>query len=184
MTDLQHGPWTEADYHALGELHHRIELLDGYLRPCLAPTMAHQDVSHLIVHALRLSARRADLRAYESVVLRLGEGQLIVPDLLIARVNRLAGFVDAIDTVMVGEILSPGNPAAETPHRIELCAAAGIEWLLLAQPETAAHEALALRLFRLQNGRYLEHRTATPGDTLFTTTPFPFRIRTADLVAF
>ena len=177
-------PWSEADNFARGELDHRIELVDGHLWPAPTPTMPHQDVSHVLLHSLRASARRAGLRAYEGVVLRLDPGRLIVPDLVVARVDRLATHADAADTVLVGEITSPGNPFAGTPDRIALCAAARIPWLLLAQPESADHEALTLRLFQLAAGHYLEYAAAAPGHTLTSSDPFPFRIRTGDLVAF
>lgn len=180
----QRGPWTEADYWALGETGLRIELMDGYLSPSPAPPMPHQDVAHLLLRALRGPARRAGYRAYGSVLLRLGEGRLLVPDLVVAEVDRLAGYADAGDTVLVGEIIQPGNPVAETPDRIEACAAAGIEWLLLAQPETTDHHAISVRLFRLRDGRYLEHLAAGPGDTLVSDVPFSIRVRTGDLVAF
>ncbi len=178
------GTWTEADHLGLGETPSRIELVDGCLLPSPAPTMPHQDVTHVLLHALRSPARRAGLRAYGSAVLMLEPGSFIIPDLVVAKVDRLAGWANAADTVLVGAVTSPGRHHGDTSSRIERCAEAGIPWFLLAKPETPGHEALTLTLFRLKGGHYLEHLAAGPGRTFTTREPFPFRVRTADLVAF
>ncbi|MCY1141143.1 Uma2 family endonuclease [Actinoplanes sp. Pm04-4] len=166
------------------EVGYRLEMVEGRVLPILTPTVPHQSVAHLVVQALRTSARRARLSAHGAVLLRLGPDRLLVPDLVVARVDRLADYVEAADTVMVGEVTRPGADYAGTPTRIELCAAAGIPWFLLTQPESPEHKAVSVRLFKLREGRYLEHASAGPGQLFVTKDPFPFRLRTADLVVF
>ncbi|WP_250008102.1 Uma2 family endonuclease [Actinoplanes sp. M2I2] len=177
-------PRERKDGVAIGETDSRLETVDGWVLPSPAPTVPHQSVAHLLVRALRTSARKAGLGAHGAVLLRLGPDRLLVPDLVVARADRLAAFADATDTVLVGEITRPGSDYAGTPERIEHYAAAGIPWLLLTQPESAEHRAVTVRLFHLQDERYLERASAGPGDILISKVPFPLRIRTADLVVF
>ncbi|MCO8269820.1 Uma2 family endonuclease [Actinoplanes sp. TRM 88003] len=167
-----------------GEPVYRLGRIAGEVVPSLTPTVPHQNIAHLLVRALRTSAHRAGLGAHGSVLVRLSAERLIVPDLAVARVDRLASCAEGADTVLVGEVTRPGSDSAATPSRIEHFAAAGIPWFLLAQPETPEHRAVSIRLFHLRDGRYLEHTAATPGQTLVTKDPFPFRIRTTDLVVF
>nr|WP_221377661.1 Uma2 family endonuclease [Actinoplanes polyasparticus] len=167
-----------------GDVGYRLEGVEGEVLPSLTPTVPHQSVAHLLVRSLRSTARRAGLGAHGAVLMRLGPGRLLVPDLVVARVDRLAAFAEAADTALVGEITRPGADPAGTPNRIEHYAAAGIPWFLLTQPESAEHKAVSLRLFHLSGGRYLEHTSASPGQILVAKEPFPFRIRTTDLVVF
>ncbi|WP_250030312.1 Uma2 family endonuclease [Paractinoplanes maris] len=177
-------PWAETALLAPGEVGYRLGTTDGQVMPSPVPTVPHQSVAHLLVRALRTSARKAGLGAHGAVLLRLGPDRLLVPDLVVARVDRLAACAEAADTVLVGEISRPGTDYAGTPSRIEHYAAAGIPWFLLTQPESAEHREISVRLFRLQGNRYLERTSAGSGQILTTKEPFPFRIRTADLVVF
>lgn len=176
--------WAQPGLLAPGEVGYRLASDGGQVMPSPVPTVPHQSVAHLLVRALRTSARRAGLGAHGSVLLRLVPDRLLVPDLVVARVDRLAAFAEAADTVLVGEITRPGADYAGTPSRIEHYAAAGIPWFLLTRPESAEHRAVEVRLFRLEDGRYFEYAAAGPGQILVSKEPFPFRIRTADLVVF
>ena len=55
-------PWTEAEYFALGETRNRIELIDGGLWVSPAPNRPHQDISFLLLTAIRPATRAAGLR--------------------------------------------------------------------------------------------------------------------------
>ena len=173
------GPWTEADYFALGETADRVELVDGSLLVDPVPDMLHQAVSSALVAALRPPARAAGLSAYRAVNLRLCPGRVVIPDVVVADTDRLGLVVDAIEVALVGEVVPSGDAALERLLKAHLYAAAGIRWYLLA--EMASTGSVAVRLQRLNGGLYLEHRVATDGEILAADSPFAFEVDTGAL---
>ncbi|MFI6078645.1 Uma2 family endonuclease [Actinoplanes sp. NPDC051343] len=178
------GPWTEAEFLALGPTPERIELIDGSLRVSPAPNRPHQDISFLLMVAVRHAARAAGFRSWEAINVRLSPRIIVIPDLVVGTMDYLGSVAHAADVAMVGEILSPSNEANDRVEKLRDYAAAGIPWYLLVEPDMTNYRSITLRLYRLDGESYVEQAVAAHGEILKSDAPFPFAIDTVALIDF
>ncbi|MGH3662506.1 MAG: Uma2 family endonuclease [Micromonosporaceae bacterium] len=174
-----HGqPWTEEAYFALGETRDRIELFDGSLIVTPAPSGRRQHASRKLANAVETPAAEQGLEVVEAVNVRLGTGRVVIPDLVIVPDVDQPTF-DAAEVALVCEIVSPSNAGHDRLLKYHLYAEAGIPWYLLVEPDS---ETLALTLFRLEDGQYVEHSVAKGGEPLRIAEPISVTLNPGDLL--
>ncbi|MGR6317212.1 Uma2 family endonuclease [Micromonospora soli] len=172
------GLWTEADYFAMGESPNRIELLDGSLIVSPAPSRRHQRVARRLANSIEAAAESVGLNVFDAVNVRLGVNRIVIPDLVITEADDDGTVLEPHEVVLVGEIVSPGNAAADRLVKMQLYAIARIPWYLLVEQDG---DSQSLRLHRLDGGHYVEDRIAKAGENLSITQPFRWVLDPATL---
>ncbi len=179
--DDHEGPWTEADWLALGETHERIELFDGSLLVTSAND-DHNEIMGNLRDSLRPAARAAGLRAPLVPNVRLNSERTLIPDLAVKRGPISTAISNADEIVLVCKITSPSNAANDRIKKMLAYAEASIPWYLLVEPDFIDYKSVTLRLFRLDGDAYVMHAAAKQGETLVSYEPFPMSISTEKLL--
>ncbi|GLW34163.1 hypothetical protein Areg01_71000 [Actinoplanes regularis] len=179
--DDHEGPWTEADWLALGETHERVELFDGRLLVTSAND-DHNEIMGNLRDSLRPAARAAGLRAPLVPNVRLNSERTLIPDLAVKRSPISTTISTADEVVLVCEITSPSNAANDRVKKMLAYAEANIPWYLLIEPDFIDYKSVTLRLFRLVRDAYVVHAAAQQGETLVSCEPFPMSISTEKLL--
>jgi Uma2 family endonuclease len=172
------GPWTEEEYLELGEDNERIELIDGDLRVTASPSPWHQRVCRKLANALEEGAEDRGLHVHWAINLRLKPSRIVIPDLAITTaIDFDERVVPGSTATLVCEVTSPSNAATDKVLKMHYYAEAGIPWYLIVE-----HKTITLRLFRLQNGTYVERFAAEPGQVLRLIEPVTAEIRPESLL--
>lgn len=176
LTEHRH-PWTEDEYFALGETVDRVELFDGSLLLSPSPNRRHQRISRRLANALEPAARQAGFEVDEAVNVRLRQGRVSIPDIVVAQPADLDTLVlDAGQVALVCEITST-NVGADRITKMHYYAEAGIPRYLIVEPKGPV-----LELYRLDGDRYVPEASAGPGERLLFTEPVVAEIDPASLM--
>ena len=173
------GPWTEADLLALPDDAQRYELLEGSLVVKPPPTVGHQRVAKRLTRLLDGAA--PGFEAVEAVGVRVADGTLFVPDVVVAGTDALeaagSGVLDAAAALLVVEVVSPSSRTQDRITKPALYAVAGIPAYWRVEQE----DGPVVHVFRLVGSSYSEVGSAGPGGRLELTEPFPISFDPAQL---
>jgi Uma2 family endonuclease len=165
------GPWTEADLVELPENGRRYELLEGALIVHPPASGRHQRISLLLAKLIDGSLP-ASLAAAEAVGIRVPDGSMVVPDILVADLPALlaanSGVLDPSAVRVVVEIVSPSSSSMDRLTKPALYAGAAIP----AYWRVELDEGPSLYAFRLAGQTYELAGTARPDDPLTLDEPF------------
>ncbi|MFD4442768.1 Uma2 family endonuclease [Nocardia sp. NPDC058519] len=178
-----------------------IELWDGRVVWTRRGPGEHQEASNLLWNALRRDAKRASdndpeqcwrVRTETNVFFgRHGKSDFVTPDFMIHRcLDKAYAHVRADDALLVGEVLSPSNTAAEMEAKRARYAASGIPWYWEVTLHPRRSEIAYVQAYGLASGtgalpagvsplhkaNYLLAGTWSPADSTEITIDFPFPI--------
>lgn len=174
------GPWTEEDLVGLPDEARRYELLEGTLLVNPPPRAVHQLVGFKLATALSDAATPGFL-VVEAVGVRLPEGSMFIPDVLVAARDVVladhSGILDPAAVALVVDVVSPGSRTADRVTKPAVYARAGIPSFWRIELD----DGPLIVTYRLEGGHYLESGSARPGEPLTVSEPFPCTVDPAVL---
>ena len=153
-------------YLALPETNERIELIDGSLLASPSAAWVHQRYARWLANLIE-AAVGDDLGVNENVNVRVAPNRILIPDVVVARVDDDPVILDPSQVVLVCEVMSPSGVTSDRVITPQMYEAAGIGLYLRVElkPEPVMY------LYRLEAGRYVQVGVAGPGELL--TVPQP-----------
>lgn len=158
------GEWHESDFFALPDSNRIIELSEGEICMSPPPTPQHQRVVKRLFRAVDHYVRHTEFGEtfFAPVALRLWEGKIREPDVLVLKQNQLHQITDQyIDAPVtwVAEVVSPGSVEVDSQEKVADYAAARIPeyWLIDPAAET-------IRIYILSGNEYTLADTLKSGD--------------------
>jgi Uma2 family endonuclease len=116
-----------------------------------------------------------------AINVRVGAGRILIPDIaVIARPGLDVMVCDAADVVLVVEVTSLGNMAADRAVKPQLYAQAGIAHYVRIEMRRDGPEAF---VYRLEQAGYVERAHTEPGQPLMLEEPFKVTLDLAALAA-
>ncbi len=169
------GCWTEDDLIGLPPDANKYELVEGALLVNPSPAGRHQLVSWELTRQLK-QACPSTLVAVEALGVRLPEGTMLIPDVLVADRDAVladrGGILDPAAVRLVVEIVSPGSRTMDRLTKPALYARGGIPSFWRVELD----EGPAIVAYSLERGGYVEVGSARPGDLLVADRPFPVSV--------
>jgi Uma2 family endonuclease len=174
--------WTFDDLLEIPDDGHRYEIFDGSLLMSARPASAHQIAANRLAEILSRSAPDG-LEAATEVAIDLGK-HVPVPDVVVGPGEVLWDLATKglrpAEVRLAVEVVSPSSTARDRVLKFTLYAQAGIPayWLV----ELRGDGAPSVSMYELGDSVYRHVRTVRAGADVEIRTPYPLRLRPADLV--
>ena len=174
--------WTYERYYQL-EDEERYEVLDGELLMVPAPDTRHQDAQREL--GLRLGHFVAEHNAgkmfFSPTDVVLAENQVVQPDLVFIRAERVAQIVTARAVMgppdLVVEILSPSSLQRDRHQKLELYARSGVPEFWIVDPANRSIEVLVL-----EEGKYTAFSVAAETGAVSSKVLHGFAVSVAEVM--
>lgn len=186
-------PVTSEEYEKFPEdLSRAIEIVDGYIVYCEAPTPNHQTAVRRLTNLVEREARAAMRRGHEcltansDVDLRLRDIPLLNrrPDVVLYRCLKQGERLRGEHVLLVVEVVSPGSETQDTTDKLGEYAQAGIPHYWLVRIDDAG--VALIERYRLDPAAMAYKHTVTlmkelPGTPPTVTAPLPITVDWSDL---
>lgn len=171
-------PVTHADLQRMPDDGHRREIIDGVLIVSPSPIPLHQLAVARLHLVLAGAAPPGHVVLFAPVDWKLGDTTVVIPDLLVTRFDDLDGSFLADTPLLVVEVLSGSTRLTDLGSKRMLYERSGVSDYWIVDPQVPSLTAL-----HLEADGYREVAVVDGDGQYGATTPFPVRIRPADLIS-